>query len=136
MLSPFLQAFHEPRWKLEMVMQCIRKYVAKRYMNPVLLRKLHHMRTRTRFNKLSGMEPDNATEESGADQYHRVLINVYFEEDIDLMAKLNFDAYRFSLSWPRGLFVTCFRKMELVLLTGRELCLLHQIDRLHASERW
>ncbi|WOG87975.1 hypothetical protein DCAR_0207208 [Daucus carota subsp. sativus] len=79
-------------------MQCIRKYVAKRYMNPVLLRKLHHMRTRTRFNKLSGMEPDNATEESGADQYHRYI-------------------------------------MELVLLTGRELCLLHRIDRLHASER-
>ncbi|KAL8113072.1 hypothetical protein AgCh_020412 [Apium graveolens] len=29
MLSPFLQAFHEPRWKLEIVMQYIRKYVAK-----------------------------------------------------------------------------------------------------------
>ncbi|XP_063935154.1 uncharacterized protein LOC135147000 isoform X3 [Daucus carota subsp. sativus] len=54
-MSRWSQAFYEPRWKLEMVMQCIRKYVAKRYMNPVL-RKLHHMRTRTRFNKLSGGE--------------------------------------------------------------------------------
>eukprot|EP00252_Welwitschia_mirabilis_P012060 TRINITY_DN2683_c0_g1_i1.p1 TRINITY_DN2683_c0_g1~~TRINITY_DN2683_c0_g1_i1.p1 ORF type:complete len:371 (-),score=21.01 TRINITY_DN2683_c0_g1_i1:710-1822(-) len=29
------------------------------------------------------------------DQYHR------FEEDIDLMAELGMDAYRFSISWPR-----------------------------------
>ncbi|KAL0397310.1 UNVERIFIED_CONTAM: Beta-glucosidase 44 [Sesamum calycinum] len=33
--------------------------------------------------------------EVSVDQYHK------YKEDIDLMAKLNFDAYRFSISWPR-----------------------------------
>ncbi|KAK1388192.1 Beta-glucosidase 44 [Heracleum sosnowskyi] len=47
------------------------------------------------FVRQSGLEPDNATGEVSADQYHRYI------EDIDLMAKLNFDAYRFSISWSR-----------------------------------
>lgn len=29
MLSPFLQVFHEPRWKLEIIMQFFRKYIPK-----------------------------------------------------------------------------------------------------------
>ncbi|WOG96771.1 hypothetical protein DCAR_0416107 [Daucus carota subsp. sativus] len=47
------------------------------------------------FVRQPGMEPDNATGEVGVDQYHRYI------EDVDLMAKLNFDAYRFSISWSR-----------------------------------
>ncbi|KAJ0098781.1 hypothetical protein Patl1_21336 [Pistacia atlantica] len=37
----------------------------------------------------------NATGEVAVDQYHR------YNEDIDLMKKLNFEAYRFSISWSR-----------------------------------
>ncbi|KAL6961688.1 Beta-glucosidase 44, partial [Sarracenia purpurea var. burkii] len=47
------------------------------------------------FIKTPGIEPNNATGEVAVDQYHR------YNEDIDLMAKLNFDAYRFSISWSR-----------------------------------
>ncbi|KAJ4717309.1 putative Beta-glucosidase [Melia azedarach] len=37
----------------------------------------------------------NATADLAVDQYHR------YKDDIDLMVKLNFDAYRFSISWSR-----------------------------------
>uniref|UniRef100_A0A7N0VF79 Beta-glucosidase n=1 Tax=Kalanchoe fedtschenkoi TaxID=63787 RepID=A0A7N0VF79_KALFE len=37
----------------------------------------------------------NATADVAVDQYHR------YKEDVDLLAKLNFDAYRFSISWSR-----------------------------------
>ncbi|XP_017237872.1 beta-glucosidase 44-like [Daucus carota subsp. sativus] len=47
------------------------------------------------FIKTPGLEPNNATGEVSVDQYHR------YKEDIDLMKKLNFDAYRFSISWSR-----------------------------------
>ncbi|KAL0380143.1 UNVERIFIED_CONTAM: Beta-glucosidase 44 [Sesamum angustifolium] len=47
------------------------------------------------FIKEPGREPNNASGEVSVDQYHK------YKEDIDLMAKLNFDAYRFSISWPR-----------------------------------
>ncbi|XP_071728980.1 beta-glucosidase 44-like [Rutidosis leptorrhynchoides] len=47
------------------------------------------------FIKTPGLEPNNATGEVTVDQYHR------YKEDIDLMADLNFDAYRFSISWTR-----------------------------------
>ncbi|XAR57992.1 Beta-glucosidase [Bertholletia excelsa] len=45
--------------------------------------------------KIPGLVPNNASGEVAVDQYHR------YKEDIDLMAKLNFDAYRFSISWSR-----------------------------------
>ncbi|OAP04238.1 hypothetical protein AXX17_AT3G19130 [Arabidopsis thaliana] len=38
---------------------------------------------------------NNATAEITVDQYHR------YKEDVDLMQNLNFDAYRFSISWSR-----------------------------------
>ncbi|XP_059303406.1 beta-glucosidase 44-like [Lycium ferocissimum] len=47
------------------------------------------------FIKRPGVEPNNANGEVSVDQYHR------YKEDIDLMAKLNFEAYRFSISWSR-----------------------------------
>ncbi|VFQ87196.1 unnamed protein product [Cuscuta campestris] len=47
------------------------------------------------FLKTPGLEPNNATGELTVDQYHR------YKEDIDLMVKLNFEAYRFSISWTR-----------------------------------
>ncbi|KAL8474727.1 hypothetical protein ACS0TY_031244 [Phlomoides rotata] len=47
------------------------------------------------FIKAPGREPNNATGEVSVDQYHK------YKEDIDLMASLNFDAYRFSISWSR-----------------------------------
>ncbi|CAM8943506.1 unnamed protein product [Rhodiola kirilowii] len=37
----------------------------------------------------------NATADVAVDQYHR------YKEDVDLLSKLNFDAYRFSISWSR-----------------------------------
>ncbi|XP_015966955.1 beta-glucosidase 44 [Arachis duranensis] len=42
-----------------------------------------------------GIVAGNGTAEVSADQYHR------YKEDVDLMQKLNFDAYRFSISWSR-----------------------------------
>ncbi|XP_010032630.2 beta-glucosidase 44 [Eucalyptus grandis] len=47
------------------------------------------------FVKIPGTVANNATGEVSVDQYHR------YKEDVDLMAKLNFDAYRFSISWSR-----------------------------------
>ncbi|KAG5134273.1 hypothetical protein JHK82_025461 [Glycine max] len=47
------------------------------------------------FIKKPGIVANNGTGEVSVDQYHR------YKEDIDLMASLNFDAYRFSISWSR-----------------------------------
>ncbi|XP_043694664.1 beta-glucosidase 44-like [Telopea speciosissima] len=47
------------------------------------------------FVKIPGMIANNATAEVAVDQYHR------YKEDVNIMAKLNFDAYRFSISWSR-----------------------------------
>ncbi|XP_010533966.1 PREDICTED: beta-glucosidase 44-like [Tarenaya hassleriana] len=47
------------------------------------------------FVKIPGIVANNATANVTVDQYHR------YKEDVDLMAKLNFDAYRFSISWSR-----------------------------------
>ncbi|EOY21183.1 B-S glucosidase 44, putative [Theobroma cacao] len=47
------------------------------------------------FVKIPGIVAKNGTGEVSVDQYHR------YKEDVDLMANLNFDAYRFSISWSR-----------------------------------
>nr|GMD75788.1 beta-glucosidase 44-like [Ipomoea batatas] len=47
------------------------------------------------FIKIPGLEPNNAAGDVAVDQYH------HYKEDIDLLVKLNFDAYRFSISWTR-----------------------------------
>lgn len=47
------------------------------------------------FVKIPGMIANNGTGDVTVDQYHR------YKEDVDLMKKLNFDAYRFSISWSR-----------------------------------
>ncbi|KAF3437201.1 hypothetical protein FNV43_RR19954 [Rhamnella rubrinervis] len=47
------------------------------------------------FVKIPGIIADNSTAEVTVDQYHR------YPEDIDIMKKMNFDAYRFSISWSR-----------------------------------
>ncbi|KAL9291807.1 putative beta-glucosidase [Arabidopsis thaliana] len=47
------------------------------------------------FVKIPGKIANNATAEITVDQYHR------YKEDVDLMQNLNFDAYRFSISWSR-----------------------------------
>ncbi|CAA3025237.1 beta-glucosidase 44-like [Olea europaea subsp. europaea] len=47
------------------------------------------------FIKAPGREPNNATGEVSVDQYHK------YKQDVDLMVKLNLDAYRFSISWSR-----------------------------------
>ncbi|KAI9101567.1 hypothetical protein K1719_023811 [Acacia pycnantha] len=47
------------------------------------------------FAKKPGIIANNGSAEVSVDQYHR------YKEDIDLMANLNFDAYRFSISWSR-----------------------------------
>lgn len=47
------------------------------------------------FIKSPGMVADNTTGDVAVDQYHR------YKEDVDLMHNLNFDAYRFSISWSR-----------------------------------
>ncbi|KAL2899529.1 Beta-glucosidase 44 [Bienertia sinuspersici] len=47
------------------------------------------------FVKKPGIVANNATGEVSVDQYHR------YKEDIDIMANLNMDAYRFSISWSR-----------------------------------
>ncbi|CAN4086650.1 unnamed protein product [Withania somnifera] len=46
------------------------------------------------FIKQPGVEPNNANGEVSVDQYHQY-------KDVYLMAKLNFEAYRFSISWSR-----------------------------------
>jgi beta-glucosidase len=48
-----------------------------------------------RFAALPGTTYQGETGEIAADHYHRM------EEDVALMAELNLNAYRFSLSWPR-----------------------------------
>ncbi|KAK0589281.1 hypothetical protein LWI29_012074 [Acer saccharum] len=47
------------------------------------------------YVKVPGNIANNATADVTVDQYHR------YKEDIDLMVKLNFEAYRFSISWSR-----------------------------------
>ncbi|XP_043695088.1 beta-glucosidase 44-like [Telopea speciosissima] len=47
------------------------------------------------FVKIPGIIANNATGEVSVDQYHR------YKEDVNIMKKLNFDAYRFSISWSR-----------------------------------
>ncbi|KAG5233918.1 beta-glucosidase [Salix suchowensis] len=47
------------------------------------------------FVKIPGIVANNATGEVAVDQYHR------YKEDVDIMKMLNFDAYRFSISWSR-----------------------------------
>ncbi|KAK1565715.1 hypothetical protein Q3G72_033155 [Acer saccharum] len=47
------------------------------------------------FVQIPGIVANNATADITVDQYHR------YKEDVDIMAKLNFDAYRFSISWSR-----------------------------------
>ncbi|OVA18774.1 Glycoside hydrolase [Macleaya cordata] len=47
------------------------------------------------FVKIPGNIANNATGDVSVDQYHR------YKEDIIIMKKLNFDAYRFSISWSR-----------------------------------
>ncbi|CAN1856461.1 Beta-glucosidase 44 [Linum perenne] len=42
-----------------------------------------------------GRVSNNATGDVAVDQYHR------YKEDVDIMVKMNFDAYRFSISWSR-----------------------------------
>ncbi|KAK6921230.1 Glycoside hydrolase family 1 [Dillenia turbinata] len=47
------------------------------------------------FIKQPGIVVDNSTPAVTVDQYH------LYKQDIDLMKDLNFDAYRFSISWSR-----------------------------------
>ncbi|XP_028805434.1 beta-glucosidase 44-like [Neltuma alba] len=47
------------------------------------------------FAKKPGIVANNGSADLSVDQYHR------YKEDVDLMANLNFDAYRFSISWSR-----------------------------------
>ncbi|GAB4846788.1 hypothetical protein Ancab_025796 [Ancistrocladus abbreviatus] len=47
------------------------------------------------FVKIPGYIANNATADVTADEYH------HYKEDVDIMSKLNFDVYRFSISWSR-----------------------------------
>ncbi|MCL7043019.1 hypothetical protein MKW94_017009 [Papaver nudicaule] len=47
------------------------------------------------FVAIPGNIANNATADVAVDQYHR------YKEDVDIMKNLNFDAYRFSISWSR-----------------------------------
>ncbi|GAB4846787.1 Beta-glucosidase 44 [Ancistrocladus abbreviatus] len=47
------------------------------------------------FVKIPGIIADNSTADVTVDQYH------HYKEDVEIMEKLNFDAYRFSISWSR-----------------------------------
>nr|WP_264292473.1 family 1 glycosylhydrolase [Tessaracoccus defluvii] len=47
------------------------------------------------FSHTPGKTADGATGDVAADHYH------HLEADLDLIASLNLDAYRFSISWPR-----------------------------------
>ncbi|XP_008810053.1 beta-glucosidase 1-like [Phoenix dactylifera] len=47
------------------------------------------------FVKIPGEIANNATADVSVDEYHR------YKEDVEIMKKMNFDAYRFSISWSR-----------------------------------
>ncbi|XP_072995731.1 beta-glucosidase 1-like [Typha latifolia] len=47
------------------------------------------------FVHIPGEIAKNATADVTVDEYHR------YKEDVDIMKKMNFDAYRFSISWSR-----------------------------------
>ncbi|MCL7044904.1 hypothetical protein MKW94_009067 [Papaver nudicaule] len=47
------------------------------------------------YVRIPGNIANNATADVTVDQYHR------YKEDVDIMKNLNFDAYRFSISWSR-----------------------------------
>ncbi|RZC82420.1 hypothetical protein C5167_045204 [Papaver somniferum] len=47
------------------------------------------------YVKIPGKIANNATGDVAVDQYH------HYKEDVDILKKLNFDAYRFSISWSR-----------------------------------
>eukprot|EP00262_Sarcandra_glabra_P002705 TRINITY_DN1310_c0_g3_i2.p1 TRINITY_DN1310_c0_g3~~TRINITY_DN1310_c0_g3_i2.p1 ORF type:complete len:433 (-),score=59.38 TRINITY_DN1310_c0_g3_i2:272-1570(-) len=47
------------------------------------------------FVNIPGIIADNSTADVAVDEYHR------YREDVDIMSKMNFDAYRFSISWSR-----------------------------------
>ncbi|GLT87930.1 hypothetical protein SLE2022_059810 [Rubroshorea leprosula] len=47
------------------------------------------------FSHTEGKTVDGSTGDIGVDHYHR------YKEDVDLIHKLGFDAYRFSISWSR-----------------------------------
>ncbi|OMO95731.1 Glycoside hydrolase, family 1 [Corchorus olitorius] len=47
------------------------------------------------FVKIPGNIANNDTADVSVDEYH------HYKEDVDIMAKFNFDAYRFSISWSR-----------------------------------
>ena len=47
------------------------------------------------FSRTPGKIKDGQTGERGADHYHR------WREDVDLMAQMGLNAYRFSVAWPR-----------------------------------
>ncbi|KAJ8430601.1 hypothetical protein Cgig2_021563 [Carnegiea gigantea] len=47
------------------------------------------------FVKRPGIVANNGTGDVAVDQYHR------YKEDVDIMANINMDAYRFSISWSR-----------------------------------
>ncbi|XP_072960364.1 beta-glucosidase 1-like [Typha angustifolia] len=47
------------------------------------------------FVKIPGLIPNNATADVTVDEYH------HYKEDVDIMKRMGFDAYRFSISWSR-----------------------------------
>ncbi|KAJ4733396.1 Beta-glucosidase [Rhynchospora pubera] len=47
------------------------------------------------YMHVPGFIADNSTADVATDEYH------HYKEDIDILKKMNFDAYRFSISWSR-----------------------------------